>query len=30
MGDPNPAVQDADFRFALNFAIEPETIIRTE
>ncbi|HEX5861953.1 MAG TPA: ABC transporter substrate-binding protein [Nocardioides sp.] len=29
MGDPNPAVLDAAFRFALNFAIDRETIIRT-
>jgi peptide/nickel transport system substrate-binding protein len=29
MGDPNPAVLDAAFRFALNFAIDRESIIRT-
>ena len=29
IGDPNPAVLDAAFRFALNFAIDRETIIRT-
>src|SRR5215207_6523076 len=29
MGDPNPAVLDADFRFALSFAIDREAIIRT-
>ena len=29
MGDPNPAVTDAAFRFALNFAIDRDTIIRT-
>jgi peptide/nickel transport system substrate-binding protein len=29
MGDPNPAVLDAKFRFALNFAIDREAIIRT-
>ncbi len=29
LGDPNPAVLDADFRFALNFAVDREQIIRT-
>ncbi len=29
IGDPNPAVLDPAFRFALNFAIDRETIIRT-
>ncbi len=29
MGDPNPAVLDPKFRFALNFAIDREQIIRT-
>jgi peptide/nickel transport system substrate-binding protein len=29
IGDPNPAVLDPKFRFALNFAIDRETIIRT-
>ena len=29
MGDPNPAVLDPEFRFALNFAVDREQIIRT-
>ena len=28
IGDPNPAVQDPAFRFALNFAIDREAIVR--
>jgi len=29
IGDPNPAVLDPEFRFALNFAIDREQLIRT-
>ena len=29
MGDPNPAVLDPEFRFALNFAVDREQLLRT-